>query len=131
MKRGIVALGLALGVALAPLALRAEAQAAGSAMQLILTFTQDTANPATSWTLQRCIQLAAGCTMADLQGATALALTTTTFNDSGVSQNVTYCYRAALKNSFGLGPWSSQICGLLGAPPSTTPTLQLKIVPTS
>ncbi len=106
----------------------AYAQAA-SAFQLTWAYTQDPTNPGTQFSLQRCIQTSTGCSMSDLAGATLLPIATLTFADPTIAANVTYCYRLAASNTFGRGPYSSMICGKLGAPPATSPTnVQLNIV---
>ncbi len=106
----------------------ASAQAAG-AFALTWQYTQDPVNQATSFSLQRCIQTTTGCSMGDLAGATQIPLTTLSYTDATITQNVTFCYRIAAGNTFGRSPYSSTICGKLGAPPGTSPSnVQLNIV---
>jgi len=106
----------------------AYAQAA-AAFQLTWQYTQDAANPATGFALQRCVQTTTSCSMSDLTGATAIALATLAYTDLTITQNVTYCYHVSATNQFGRGPYSTTMCGKLGVPPSISPTnFQLNIV---
>jgi len=114
------ALGALLGALLLLSGTLAHAQAAGT-FTLSWTFTQDAQNPALGYLVQRCIQLSTGCAMSDLSGQTQIPLTTLSVVDAQVSANIQYCYRVSGYNSFGRGPYSSPVCGLLGAPPSTAP----------
>ena len=128
VKKGVVVFSLWVLLGFAVWEIPAQAQAA-SAFQLTWQYTQDATNPATAFALQRCVSSGTLCTMTDLAGAAALPLTTLTYTDTTIAQNVTFCYRVSATNSFGRGPYSSTICGKLGSPPGTSPiNLQLNIV---
>jgi hypothetical protein len=106
----------------------AVAQAAGPSITLTWSYTNDTVNPATSFAIQRCVQLSSGCSMLDLSGATALPVTTLTYSDGTITANITYCYQIAAANAFGRSRYSPVTCGTIGTPPTQSPqNVQLKL----
>lgn len=111
-------------VALVLLLLRtlAPAHAAGPGIALSWQFSQDQANPALGFVIQKCIQTASDCPMADLPGAAEIPLMTPSYVDRDISFNVPFCYRVASYNTWGRGNYSPPICGIIGGAPGILPT---------
>jgi hypothetical protein len=108
----------------------APAYAAGPGIAISWQFSQDQVNPASGFVIQKCIQTASDCPMADLPGATQIPLTTPSYVDPDISLNVPFCYRVAAYNTWGRGNYSPPICGIIGGAPGIVPTnAPLRLLP--
>jgi len=117
-------------VALLLLGSLAPAHAGGPGIALSWQFSQDPANPALGFVIQKCIQTASDCPMADLPGAAEIPLMTPSYVDRDISFNVPFCYRVAAYNSWGRGDYSPLICGIIGGARDIVPTNEhLRLLP--
>jgi hypothetical protein len=103
----------------------AQAQAAHT-ITLIWAYTQNAQRPATSFVMQRCTQTTPPCVLADLAGATAIAVNLRTYMDTTIQANTMYCYVLMAADSAGRSALTPQVCG--GAFDLTVPTQLLLTV---
>ena len=103
----------------------AQAQTAHT-ITLTWAYTQNVQRPATSFVLQRCTQTAPPCVLADVAGATAIAVTLRTYVDTTILANTMYCYALMAADSVGRSVPTPQVCG--GAFDLTVPTQLLLTV---